>query len=253
MLDQKENKMDKYGLIGKNIDYSFSRAYFNEKFKLNKIDAKYVNFDLDSLDDLATILKQETQLKGLNVTIPYKEEIISFLDELDPHAEAIGAVNCIRVESGKLKGYNTDYIGFRDALIPLLEKHHKKALILGSGGAAKAVQYALDELGIEHKTVSRTKTDKTNLTYEDLDKTQLKAHKIIINTTPLGTYPNVDSYPNLAYEHLDEQHILYDLTYNPEITKFLAFGQKQATKTINGYQMLVNQAEEAWKIWSKLK
>lgn len=253
MPDQKNTKMDKYGLIGKNIDYSFSRAYFNAKFKTKAIHAEYVNFDLESLEDLTEILKQETQLKGLNVTIPYKEQIIHFLDEVDSHAKAIGAINCIAFCSGKLKGYNTDYIGFKDALLPLLEEHHKKALILGSGGASKAVQYALNQLGITHSLVSRTKTKDVDFIYSEIDQKQMEAHQIIINTTPLGTYPNIDTYPLLAYEYLNEKHILYDLTYNPEITKFLEFGIKHKTKTINGYQMLVNQAEEAWSIWSKAK
>lgn len=243
-------KESAFGLIGKDIDYSFSRNYFNTKFEKEQLPYLYVNFDINNLAKFRSIVKENKNLKGLNVTIPYKETIITYLDNLSPEAKSIGAVNTIKVlPNGKLMGYNTDYYGFQKSIKPMLEKQHKAALILGTGGASKAIAYAFKEWKIPTLFVSRTASEKS-ICYEDITEEILHSHPIIVNTTPLGTYPNVNSYPKIPYSYLTPKHLLYDLTYNPSCTMFMKKGEAQGAKTTNGYTMLVEQAEKAWEIWA---
>ncbi|MGO3707478.1 MAG: shikimate dehydrogenase family protein [Mesonia hippocampi] len=237
-----------FGLIGKNIEYSFSRAYFKHKFETENINASYKNFDLKDLSAFPAIL-EKNHLKGLNVTIPYKEEIIPYLDALSPEAKTIGAVNTIAFKNNKLIGHNTDAFGFKNSLTPLLKEHHTKALILGTGGASKAIAYVLKTLGITYTYVSRKNTS-TTLKYTELSPQIIQSHNLIINCTPLGTFPNIEASPNIPYQYLNAQHLLYDLVYNPPLTKFLKQGVNQACKTINGQKMLELQAEKAWEIWN---
>lgn len=242
--------MDKYGLLGRNISYSFSRTYFREKFQKLQLKADYENFDLQDLSTIEEILAENQELKGLNVTIPYKEEIIPFLDEVDPVAKEIGAVNTIKLlPGGKTKGYNTDAFGFRESIRPLLEPHHKKALILGTGGASKAISYSLNELNIVPVLVSRS-PGKASFSYDDLDKTILEEHYIIINCTPLGTFPKVSDTPQIPFEHLTDKHLIYDLIYNPAETQLMTISLEKGAKVTNGLQMLKLQAEKAWEIWN---
>lgn len=248
---KEESKL--FGLVGKNISYSFSKGYFSKKFTDEKLQHhQYVNFDIQSIEDFQKLIhKYKFQLKGMNVTIPYKQEIIPFLDKLDKTAKKIGAVNTIKItKKGNLKGYNTDVIGFSDSLKPMLAKQHKKALILGTGGASKAVAFALKQLGIKHKFVSRNPLLKKEISYTDLNNQILSKYLIIINTTPLGTFPDVHKSPSIPYEFLTSNHILYDLVYNPEETAFLSKGKAQGATIKNGLEMLHLQAEAAWKIWN---
>ena len=251
-MKKKAKKQLKFGLIGRNISYSFSKKYFNEKFEIGHFDnCEYKNYDIESIKEFPKIINEIKGLRGLNITIPYKEEIIPYLDKLSKTAEKIGAVNCITIsKKKKLKGYNTDYHGFKKSLQPLLKDHHKKALILGTGGASKAIAYALRKLKIEYDFVSRT-ADEFQYKYEELDASIFEEYTIIINTTPVGTYPNVDDCPNLDYSLFTKKHIAYDLIYNPEETAFLKKAKAQGTVTKNGYEMLVLQAEKAWKIWNE--
>ena len=238
-----------FGLIGKNIDYSFSRSYFSKKFKkLQLTNCEYVNFDLKSIEELSTINLNEVY--GFNVTIPYKTEIIKFLDKIDPEAEKIGAVNTIKINRRELIGFNTDYIGFKKSLLNFTDGViPKNALLLGSGGATKAIKYALKSLNINQKTVSR-KYGKSDLTYDELNKEIIKNSDLIINCTPLGTYPNINQSPYIPYEFLSESNTLFDLIYNPIKSSFLNKGQKMGCKIQNGLEMLEIQAEESWKIWN---
>ncbi|MGO1752488.1 MAG: shikimate dehydrogenase family protein [Psychroflexus sp.] len=240
--------MKNFGLLGRNIDYSFSKPYFEKKFANEGIEANYHNFDISDLSELKNVLKNNPDLVGLNVTIPYKEEIIKHLDEIDESAKRIGAVNVIKIERGNLKGYNTDIYGFTKSFFPLIENHHHKALILGSGGASKAIEKALMSMGFETQIVSRTAA-KEVLTYDDLNAEIIKDHQVIVNCTPLGTHPNIENHPQLPYEYLSHKHLLYDLVYNPPITTFLALGKEHDTKVYNGQKMLEFQAEKAWEIW----
>lgn len=239
-----------YGLVGKSISYSFSEKYFTEKFKKNKIqNCTYKNFDLNNIKDLVSILK-ENDLKGLNITIPYKEQVLSYLDEIEDNAKLIGAINTIKINKDKtLTGYNTDFIGFINTLRPHINSNCKKALILGTGGASKAIEYGLKKLNIESKKISRNKK-KGDLTYLEIDSDLIKEYQIIINTTPLGTYPDIENYPDIPYKYLTKKHICYDLIYNPDETKFLRKSKKKGAITINGLRMLEIQAEESWKIWN---
>ena len=242
----------KYGLIGKNIAYSFSKGYFTDKFvKNNLTNCSYHNFDIQEIFELKKILKKNRDLKGLNVTIPYKEAIIPYLDQLSYDILEIGAVNVIRFTAKrKLKGYNTDHYGFRKALQPLLQPHHKKALILGTGGASKGVAFALKKLDIPFTFVSRV-ASKNALDYESIDATVFEEYQIIINCTPLGTSPKTDECPSIPYENFSPQHLAFDLIYNPAETLFLQKARENGALTENGLRMLHFQAEKAWKIWNK--
>ncbi|WP_374548796.1 shikimate dehydrogenase [Flavobacterium sp.] len=241
-----------FGLIGKNIEYSFSKKYFTEKFELGQLsDYKYINFDIQTIDDFPKIIAENPDLKGLNVTIPYKESVIHYLQKLSKTAFEIGAVNTIRfTKKGKLKGYNTDWHGFKKSIEPLLDSHHKKALILGTGGAAKAVAYALGKLGILYTFVSREEKEGM-IDYNRINATTFDNYHIIVNCTPLGTSPNTKEFPPIPYEYFTPKHIAFDLIYNPEETQFLKKAKKKGAVTKNGYEMLVFQAEKAWKIWNK--
>src|SRR5690606_2267342 len=239
--------MNTYGLIGKNIDYSFSRNYFNNKFNNEHIlNSQYINFDIDNLSQLNNIFNQND--KGYNVTIPYKKEIIPYLDALDIHSKKIGAVNTIKVENGQKIGFNTDWIGFKKSLEPLLKTHHKKALILGTGGSSKDVEYALEQLQITYKTVSRTKG---NFVYNQLNQKILSEYLLIINCTPLGTFPVVDVAPEIPYNFITKNHLAYDLIYNPAETLFLKNCREKGAVSKNGLEMLEIQAEESWKLWNR--
>lgn len=246
------SNIEKYGLIGKNISYSFSKQYFTDKFEQENLpNFSYENFDISDINQLQSIVAETLYLKGLNVTIPYKESVFPFLDKIDKKALAIGAVNTIKItKKQKLKGYNTDYYGFKKAIKPYLKPHHKKALILGTGGASKAVAYALHTLEIEYKFVSRNpKTEQ--LSYEDLNSEIFNEYHIVINCTPLGTFPNIAEFPPLPYSFFTNKHLAFDLIYNPAETTFLQKAKEFKAETLNGYQMLIFQAEKAWRIWNK--
>ncbi len=242
-----------FGLLGKKISYSFSKKYFTDKFIAKELPFKYKNFDIETIEQLPKILDREIHhLKGFNVTIPYKETIFNYLDEVDAVAEKIGAVNCVKViDQYYLKGFNTDAYGFEKTLEPLLEKHHQKALVLGTGGASKAVIYVLESLKITYLVVSRTPKDK-QISYADISDEIIKNYQIIINTTPLGTHGDLENEcPNIPYKHIKETHILYDLIYNPSETVFLKKGKKKDAIIKNGLEMLELQAEKSWRIWSE--
>ena len=243
-------KNEIYGLIGKNISYSFSREYFSNKFKTEKISSKYLNFDLIDVNQIYELTK-EFNLSGLNVTIPYKESIIQYLDETDSKAKQIGAVNTIKFLNNKMIGYNTDYIGFKKSLQNLSNINiPKNALILGTGGASKAVKFALSELGIDFKTVSRIKNN-ADYTYQEIDK-YIIDKKLIINCSPVGTFPNINDSPKIPYQYLTSENFLYDLIYNPDKTLFLKKGDEIGCFTKNGIEMLKIQAEKAWGIWNDI-
>lgn len=239
-----------YGLIGRSLIHSFSKGYFDKKFADKDIDAEYRNFELEKIEDVRSSLTSLDNLAGLNVTIPYKLEIIPFLDELDISAEEIGAVNTIQVRKGKWKGFNSDYIGFMNSLKPFLENKHDRALILGSGGASKAIQFGLKKLGIPFHIVSQEK-GKSDLTYEDLNNHVFNACKLIINTTPLGTFPNVEESPSIPYAFINSDHLVYDLVYNPSRSKFLELAENKGAMILNGLDMLKHQAEKSWQIWNQ--
>ncbi|WP_194768342.1 shikimate dehydrogenase family protein [Tamlana sp. I1] len=243
--------MNKLGLLGKNISYSFSRAYFKQKFQDEHIeDTTYVNFDIEDISKFQDIIENTENLKGLNVTIPYKEAVMPFLDKINKKAKAIGAVNTIRItKKGKLVGYNTDCYGFKKTIEPFIKKHHKKALILGTGGASKAIAYSLKELNISYAYVSRKLSEHVQFSYDTLTEEDVKNHEIIINSTPLGTFPNVEECPNIPYKGITDKHLLFDLIYNPEETTFLTHGKNHGATIINGANMLKLQAEKAWSIW----
>ncbi|HEV7331615.1 MAG TPA: shikimate dehydrogenase [Flavisolibacter sp.] len=242
--------MRRFGLLGRTLKHSFSKTYFTEKFREASItDAVYENFELKSIDEFSSLLTAHPDLRGLNVTIPYKEEVLPYLTTINEVVREIGACNCIKVEAGKLSGYNTDVVGFRQSLEPKLKQHHQKALVLGTGGAAKAIWYVLNELQIGYKKVSRNKTG-ADFTYDELNQEVLREYLLIINTTPLGMYPNTDAAPALPYEAIGADHFLYDVVYNPEKTLFLAEGEKRGAQICNGYEMLIGQAEESWRIWN---
>ena len=242
-------KSRKFGLIGKNIDYSFSKKYFSEKFKKENLDCTYSNFDIENISQIESVL-QKNGISGYNVTIPYKREIIKFLDEIDEVAKAIGAVNTIKKIDNKNIGFNTDSIGFEKSLIPLIKnKKPDCALILGTGGASKAVKYVLKKLKINYSTVSR-KEGKSEFIYEDLNDLIINRFKMIINCSPVGTFSNINKCPNIPYKYLTKEHILYDLVYNPIESLFLRRGKELGCKTKNGLEMLEIQANESWRIWN---
>ncbi|MDI1255141.1 MAG: shikimate dehydrogenase [Flavobacterium sp.] len=239
-----------FGLIGRNISYSFSKGYFSKKFEKENLEGySYENFDIQDIRDFRDIAEKD--ISGLNITIPYKESVIPYLDKLSKTANVIGAVNTIKfTKKGKLKGYNTDFYGFKKSLKPLLQEHHKNALILGTGGASKAIAFALDQLGIAYQLVSRN-TEKQVLSYKEVNAETFKTFHIIINCTPLGTFPDVEVCPEIPYDYFTAEHIAYDLIYNPAETLFLQKAKKHGAVTKNGFDMLVFQAEKAWKIWNK--
>jgi shikimate dehydrogenase len=237
--------MRTFGLIGKTLSHSFSEGYFNEKFHKEDInDAEYKNFELNNISEFTDLISK-IKHSGLNVTTPYKESIIPFLDELTPHAKAIGAVNTIQFKDNKLIGHNTDTIGFSQSIYPLLNERNK-ALVLGNGGASKAIQYALKTLNIEYKIVSR----KSSFDYSDISSKSIGYYDIIINTTPLGTYPEIADFPQIPYKELDENHLLFDVIYNPTESAFLRFGKTRNCSIKNGLEMLEIQAESSWNIWN---
>lgn len=243
-----------YGLLGYPLVHSFSQNYFNQKFESENIDAEYINFEIPDVGMLMEVVAENENLNGLNVTIPYKEQVIPFLDEIDPAASEVGAVNVIKFIRGKdglrLKGYNSDIIGFTDSIKSLLKPHHQSALVLGTGGAAKAVSYSLRKLGLEVQLVSRRKSANT-LVYEELTKNDLKTHKVIVNTTPLGMYPNVDTCPDIPYRYLTSQHLCYDLIYNPDETLFMKNSRLAGAQVKNGLEMLLLQAFASYSIWNQ--
>jgi shikimate dehydrogenase len=250
-----------FGLIGTPLTHSFSKKYFTGKFEKEHIsDARYDLFPLEDISLLPDLLQKTENIRGLNVTIPFKESVLPFLNELDDTARAVGAVNTIRLEPGNyLKGYNTDVYGFRQSIKPFLESHHERALILGTGGAAKAVAYVLKEIGLDCYFVSRKKgidkketAGKTNVfSYEEVNEYVIRHFPVIVNTTPVGMYPNTEEIPPLPYSFLTPQHFLCDLIYNPEETRFLKEGKSRGALTLNGLSMLHQQAEKAWEIWNE--
>ena len=241
---------NQFGLVGKNISYSFSKGYFGEKFEnLNLKDYSYNNLDFQNIENFPEFIKQNPTISGLNVTIPYKEAIIPFLDKLSKRATEIGAVNTIKItKSGKLKGFNTDYIGFQKSIEPLLNVNHKKALILGTGGASKAVAYALKQLKIPYLFVSRNDIGDA-IGYNQINEKTFEEFQIIINCTPVGTFPNTNSCPEIPYEHFTSNHLAFDLIYNPAETLFLKKAKEKGAIVKNGLEMLILQAEKSWDIW----
>ena len=246
MKGLKNNKL--YGLIGKNIDYSFSKEFFTNKFKKEKLDCTYINFDIKEIEDLKKIIN-DNNISGLNVTIPYKERIINYLDFVSPIAKEIGAVNTISFNNGVLSGYNTDYLGFYDSIKKEISQN-TKALILGTGGASKAIAYALKLLNVEYLFVSRFTNNKNHILYKELDKKIIDKYNLIINCSPIGTYPKTTEIPNIPISLITNKHIVYDLIYNPVKSELLKQSEEKGAKVINGYQMLKIQAKESWKIWN---
>ncbi len=246
--------MKKYGLIGYPLTHSFSKRFFTEKFEKEKIDSTYDNFEIDSISKFPDIIKNNPEIIGLNVTIPYKEQVIPFLNELNDSALEIGAVNTIKISRSSsgilLKGFNTDTFGFESSLKPLLKEYHKKALILGTGGASKALKYVLAKLGIEFISASIEELKENEIRYEEIDEQMIAERLLIVNATPLGTYPKVDASPNIPYEFITEKHLLFDLVYNPEVTQFMAKGKAKGAAVKNGYEMLLGQALKSYEIWN---
>jgi shikimate dehydrogenase len=250
--------MKVYGLVGFPLSHSFSAEYFAGKFEREHItDCRYTLFPIESIDQLPDLIRSEPELAGLNVTIPYKQSVISYLNQLDSDAEQIGAVNTIKINRNKdsftLMGFNTDAYGFMESLRPLINQNHQQALILGTGGASRAVAYILRQLGIRTTFVSRNPVHPEHISYEEISPSIIAMCKIIINTSPLGMFPNIASYPPIPYESLTKEHLLYDLIYNPVTTEFLKRGEYKGAKTINGLHMLHLQADKAWEIWNSGK
>jgi len=247
--------MKRFGIIGYPLGHSFSPGYFNEKFENEGIDAHYDKYELPVITDLQAVIDYTPDLCGFNVTIPYKEKVMSYLDSVSPEARAIGAVNVVKIsrkDGNKpyLEGYNSDVVGFMRSIQPLLDNHHKKALILGTGGASKAVNYGLHQFGIETVLVSRSQKDKT-IQYQQITPEMLAEYTVIVNCTPCGMAPHFNECPDIPYEALSKQHLLYDLIYNPDETLFLKKGKAQGALTKNGLEMLLLQAEAGWEIWNK--
>lgn len=243
-----------FGLVGKDIEYSFSRNYFSKKFeKLQLVDNTYLNFDLNTIAEFPAIFETHKEtLSGMNVTIPYKEEVGVFLDEIDKEAAEIGAINTIKIyPDGKRKGFNTDVYGFEKSIEPYLKAHHTKALILGTGGASKAVAYAFKKKNIRFQFVSRIPKNDNQISYDSLNAEIIKDIDVIVNCSPLGTHPNIHLFPAIPYEYLGEKHLLFDLIYNPSETAFLQKGKAQGAAIANGMKMLELQAEKSWEIWNK--
>jgi len=247
--------MKQYGLIGYPLTHSFSKKHFTEKFETGKIDSSYNNFEIDSISKFPEIIAANPGLVGLNVTIPYKEQVIPFLDELNDAAREIGAVNTVKITrtaSGVfLKGFNTDTYGFETSLKPLLQPYHKKALILGTGGASKALKYVLKKLGIEFVSASIEELKENEIRYDDINENVMEERLLIINATPLGTFPKVEGCAKIPYEFLTPRHLLFDLVYNPDITRFMAQGIEKGATVKNGYEMLLLQAKKSYEIWNE--
>ena len=242
--------MDKYGIIGNPLGHSFSKGFFTEKFAREGIDAQYLNFQIPEIGKLTDVLKENPELRGINVTLPYKTEVIPFLDELSDEAREIGAVNVVQIRNGHLKGFNSDIIGFTRSIQPLLKPHHKKALILGTGGASRAIRVGLTRLGLEWKYVSRTPREGM-ITYEDITAETLREYEVIVNCSPVGMFPKVDECPTIPYEFLTADNLLYDLVYNPKDTLFLKRGREQGARGKNGLEMLHLQAIASWEFWNE--
>ena len=246
--------MKKYGLIGYPLTHSFSKRFFAEKFETEQIDSTYENFEIETIERFPEIVKNNPEVIGLNVTIPYKEQVIRYLDDLNDSAREIGAVNTVKIirsETGtQLKGFNTDTFGFEKSLKPLLKEYHKKALILGTGGASKALKYVLNKLGIDFISASIEELKENEIRYEDIDEKMMKERLLIINATPLGTYPKTETYPAIPYEFITKRHLLFDLVYNPEVTQFMAKGKAKGATVKNGYEMLLGQALRSYEIWN---
>jgi shikimate dehydrogenase len=247
--------MKKYGLIGFPLTHSFSKRFWTEKFETENIGSTYENFEIDNIARFPEIIKNNPEIVGINVTIPYKEQVIQYLNELNDSAKEIGAVNTIKIIRSDsdifLKGYNTDVYGFETSIKPFLKEHHKKALILGTGGASKALKYVLNKLGIEFISASIEELKENEIRYEDIDKKMMNERLLIINATPLGTYPKVETYPNIPYLYLTDKHLLFDVVYNPEISAFLRKGLDMGAKIKNGYEMLLLQAIKSYEIWNE--
>lgn len=242
--------MDKYGIIGYPLGHSFSRGFFTEKFAREGIDAQYLNFEIPDARMLLDVLRDNPELRGLNVTLPHKQAVIPLLDELSDEAREIGAVNVIRVRDGRLKGFNSDIIGFTESIKPLLQPHHKRALVLGTGGASKAICVGLNRLGLEWIYVSRTPR-KSMLTYSYLTPEVMQDYTVIVNCSPVGMFPKVDEAPNIPYKLLTSKHLLFDCVYNPEDTLFMQKGRAQGATVKNGLEMLHLQAIASWKFWNE--
>ena len=247
------SRKELFGLVGYPLGHSFSESFFNNKFNSEGIDAQYLNFEIPNINEFRNIINTNTNLRGLNVTIPYKEQVIPYLDDIDITASEIGAVNVVKfIRNGNnliLKGFNSDVIGFCNSLKPLLKPHHTHALVLGTGGAAKAIAHGLKSLGVEPIYVSRTKKDSV-LTYNELTPEIIKKYQVIVNTTPAGMYPHVDTCPDIPYHLLTPQYLCYDVVYNPEVTLFMKKSQEQGAVVKNGLEMLILQALAAWEIWN---
>lgn len=245
--------MKLFGLLGHPLSHSFSKGFFNNKFSAEGISATYQNFDLEDIEHFPNLISEYCELNGLNVTIPYKQAVIPYLDQLDETASHIGAVNVVKfIRDGNktvLKGYNSDVVGFSDSISSMLSVTHNKALVLGTGGASKAVIYALNKLGLQTTLVSRVGVGEV-LSYSDITPEKLQEFNVIVNTTPLGMYPNIDTAPDLPYEAIDGSFVCYDLVYNPEETKFLRLCKERGAKIKNGHEMLILQALESWRIWN---
>lgn len=243
-----------FGLIGFPLGHSFSASYFTEKFDKEKIGAEYRNFPLEKIEDFEALVNRETRLVGLNVTVPYKQKIIPFIDALDQTSRSVGAVNtiffCREKDRLSLLGYNTDVLGFERSLKEQLQAHHQRALVLGTGGSSKAVAFVLAKLGIEYRMISRSRGEDV-LTYDELDPGIIESNTLLVNTSPLGMHPNTDEYPDLPYEGITSEHLLFDLVYNPPLTRFLKLGKERGATVVNGARMLVYQAEASWKIWNR--
>lgn len=242
--------MDKYGIIGNPLGHSFSKGFFTEKFAREGIDAEYLNFQIPEIGKLTEVLQENPELRGINVTLPYKTEVIPFLDELSNEAREIGAVNVVQIRNGHLKGFNSDIIGFTRSIQPLLKPHHRKALILGTGGASRAIRVGLTRLGLEWKYVSRTPREGM-ITYEDITAKTLREYEVIVNCSPVGMFPKVDECPAIPYEFLTQDNLLYDLVYNPENTLFMKKGALQGAVVKNGLEMLHLQAIASWEFWNE--
>ena len=242
--------MDKYGIIGNPLGHSFSKGFFTEKFAREGIDAEYLNFQIPEIGKLTEVLQENPELRGINVTLPYKTEVIPFLDELSDEAREIGAVNIVQIRNGHLKGFNSDIIGFTRSIQPLLKPHHRKALILGTGGASRAIRVGLTRLELEWKYVSRTPREGM-ITYEDITAETLREYEVIVNCSPVGMFPKVDECPAIPYEFLTQDNLLYDLVYNPENTLFMKKGALQGAVVKNGLEMLHLQAIASWEFWNE--